>query len=123
DFANREGVNEIMNITDASFICYQPVPILETGSPNKFFDALAAGKLVVVNFGGWIKNEIEENSCGIYVDPRQPADFVRKIKPFLDDRLLLENYQFNARSLGERKYSRQNLSREFSKLISESVSK
>lgn len=117
DFTNRKGVKDLMSITDASFICYKPVPILETGSPNKFFDALAAGKLCVVNFGGWIKVEIEEGNCGIYVDPHQPSDFFRKIKPFLSDRLLLENYQFNARTLAENKFSRTSLSDQFCELI------
>lgn len=121
DFTNREGVNEILNISDAAFICYKPVAILETGSPNKFFDALAAGKVVIINFGGWIRNEIEENSCGVYVNPHQPSDFVKKVKPFLSDRLLLENYQFNARSLAEKKFSRRELSERFSKLITESI--
>lgn len=121
DFTNRDGVREVLNITDAALISYKPVPILETGSPNKFFDALAAGKLIVINFGGWIKKEIEENNCGIYVDPHQPADLVKKIKPFMGDRLLLENYQFNARSLAESKYSRKDLSAEFSKVIAEAI--
>ncbi|GAB1445863.1 glycosyltransferase family 4 protein [Flammeovirgaceae bacterium] len=121
NFTNRDGVNEIMNITDAALISYKPVHILETGSPNKFFDALAAGKLIIANFGGWIKDEIEENNCGFYADPHQPADLIKKIKPFIDDRLLLENYQFNARSLAERKYSRKDLSAKFSKIIAETI--
>lgn len=123
DFTNRDGVNEILNITDAALISYKPVPILETGSPNKFFDALAAGKLVVVNFGGWIKNEIEENNCGIYVDPNQPVDLIKKLKPFIGDRLLLENYQFNARSLAEKKYSREELSARFSSIVTAAIQK
>ncbi len=121
DFTNREGVNEVLNVTDAALISYKPVPILETGSPNKFFDALAAGKLVIINFGGWIKYEIEENDCGIYADPNQPADLIKKLKPFLNDRLLLQNHQFNARSLAERKYSREELSKDFSKIITEAI--
>ncbi len=121
DLLSREGVKEILGITDAAFISYKPVKILETGSPNKFFDALAAGKLILINFGGWIKNEIEENNCGVFVDPFQPVDFVRKIKPFLADPLLLENFQFNARSLAEKKYSRKELSARFSGLIAEQV--
>lgn len=116
-FTNRAGVKEILDITDAAFICYKPVPILETGSPNKYFDALASGKLVVVNFSGWICNEIEENRCGVYVDPLQPSDFVRKIKPFISDKILLESYQFNARTLAEKSYSRRYLSSQFCKVI------
>lgn len=121
DFTNRKGVRDIFNISDAGFISYKPVPILETGSPNKLFDALAAGKLCIINFGGWIREEIESANCGIYVDPHQPSDFVKKIKPFLSDRLLLENYQFNARTLAEKKFSREVLSMKFIELITTTI--
>lgn len=117
DFTNRQGVSELLNVTDAVFICYKPVPILETGSPNKYFDGLAAGKLIVINFGGWIRMEVEENSCGMYVNPHQPTDFVKKIVPFLSDKRLLAAYQQAARQLAEQKYSRQLLSKKFQELF------
>lgn len=106
DFQNRAGVREVMNVTDAVFICYRPIPILETGSPNKYFDGLAAGKLVIVNFGGWIKQEIEEHSCGVYCDPRNPAGIVKILEPFLSDNSLLASYSRRARKLAETRYSR-----------------
>ena len=117
DFQNREGVKEVMNVTDAAFICYKNVPVLETGSPNKFFDGLAAGKLIVINFGGWIKKEIEEMHCGIYVDPKHPTDFVKKISEFLTDEKKLQNYQQASRQLAEKKYSRKIVSERFVKLF------
>lgn len=117
DFTNRDGVKELLNVTDASFICYKPIPILETGSPNKFFDGLAAGKLILINFGGWIRKEIEEHACGAYTDPHQPTDFIKKIKLFLFDRELLTAYQQASRQLAERKYSRNLLSKKFVELF------
>ena len=117
DFANRDGVRKLLNVTDASFICYKPVPILETGSPNKYFDGLAAGKLILINFGGWIKTEIEENKCGVYVDPHEPADFIKKIVPFLTDKDHLAAYQKASRQLAETKYSRVFLSGRFVELF------
>ncbi|HZX74731.1 MAG TPA: glycosyltransferase family 4 protein [Cyclobacteriaceae bacterium] len=117
DFVDRDGVKEVLNVTDACFICYKNVPILETGSPNKFFDGLAAGKLIIVNFGGWIRKEIEEAQCGIYVDPRNPDDFVTKIRSFLSEDKRLRHFQQAARELGERKYSRKLLSKEFTDLF------
>jgi glycosyltransferase involved in cell wall biosynthesis len=119
DFVNRDGVNEVMNVTDAVFICYKPIPILETGSPNKFFDGLAAGKLIITNFGGWIRQEIEENRCGVFVDPQKPDDFVNKLTPFLSNRLQLLEFQVASRGLAERKYSRELLSKEFVGLFRE----
>ncbi len=40
-----------------------------TWSPNKMFDALAAGKPVLVNVPGWLGETIERNHCGRFVDP------------------------------------------------------
>jgi glycosyltransferase involved in cell wall biosynthesis len=116
-FQNRDGVQEVLNVTDAAFISYKPLPILETGSPNKYFDALSAGKLIVINFGGWIKEEIEKTKCGIYIDSKHPTDFIKKISPFLNDVQLLSEYQQNARLLAEHRYSLKALGEKFVEII------
>jgi glycosyltransferase involved in cell wall biosynthesis len=116
-FQNREGVKEIMNVTDATFICYKPVPVLETGSPNKYFDGLAAGKLIVVNFGGWIKEEVEKHNCGIYINPNRPTEFIKKISPFLNDAQHLSQSQQASRLLAEKNYSRKLLSESFATIF------
>jgi glycosyltransferase involved in cell wall biosynthesis len=116
-FQNRDGVRQVMNVTDAVFICYKSVKILETGSPNKYFDGLAAGKLVVMNFGGWIREEVEREGCGVYVDAGNGENFVEVIKPFVDDAELLKQKQHAARMLGERKYAREELGREFCRIV------
>ncbi len=118
-FADRSGVRDLLNIADAIFVSYKPYAILETGSPNKYFDGLAAGKLILINFGGWIKQEIDSERCGAYINRQQPGDFVRVIRPFLNDRALLERYQHAARNLALSKYSRKMLSRNFVALFQE----
>jgi glycosyltransferase involved in cell wall biosynthesis len=114
---DRPGVKQVLNVTDAAFISYQPLPVLETGSPNKYFDALAAGKMIVVNFKGWIKNEIEENTCGVYVNPCQREDFTTRVLPILLNERELDRYQKAARALAEQKHSRARLSESFVKLF------
>jgi glycosyltransferase involved in cell wall biosynthesis len=116
-FVSRHVVKEIMNVTDASFVCYKNVPILKTGSPNKYFDALAAGKLIITNFGGWIKNEIEKLKCGISLDPKHPTDFVKRIQPFIQDKQTLSEFQLNSRMLANEKYSREILARQFADIF------
>ena len=120
-FQNREGVAAILNVTDANFICYQPVEILETGSPNKYFDGLAAAKLTIINFGGWIKEEIEKEACGFSVDPKDAEDFVRKIRVFLDNPQLLKSYQCAGRKLAEREYSRKRLADRFVGIVEREI--
>ncbi|MFZ2905839.1 MAG: glycosyltransferase family 4 protein [Cyclobacteriaceae bacterium] len=111
---NREGVREVLNVTDAAFISYQQMPVLETGSPNKYFDALAAGKMMVVNVGGWMKKEIEANNCGLAVE--SPQDFASKISSFVSDNGLLKSAQKASRKIAEC-YSRRELSERFVKLF------
>ncbi len=118
-FVDRDEVKEIMNITDATFVCYKNVPVLETGSPNKYFDGLASGKLIVTNFGGWIKEEIEKAKCGFSIDPKHPSSFVKKIEPFINDKTRLLEYQHNSRKLAEEKYSRKKLSGQFADILSQ----
>lgn len=118
-FQAREGVKDILNVSDAVLISFQALPILETGSPNKYFDGLAAGKLIITNVKGWMKKEIERQQCGIYVDASQPHTFVEKIKPFIDQPVLLHQYQTAARKLAEETYSRKELSKRFSQLVSD----
>jgi glycosyltransferase involved in cell wall biosynthesis len=114
---NRAGVREVLCVTDAVFVCYRPVPILQTGSPNKYFDGLAAGKLIVINFGGWIKAEIEEHRHGLCLDPDKPETFMEAIRPFVVDPSRLVVAQRAARDLGEQRYSRTILSNTFTKLF------
>lgn len=113
DFGSRDKVRQLLAYTDACFVCYKNIPVLQTGSPNKYFDALAAGKLVIINFGGWIKGEIESEQCGVALDPQHPSDFVKKISPFLRNTALLKSYQQRARALAEKKYARALLSKQF----------
>jgi glycosyltransferase involved in cell wall biosynthesis len=116
-FRNRDGVKEILAVTDAVFVCYRDIPVLETGSPNKFFDGLAAGKLIILNFGGWLKEEIK--NCGISVDPENPGDFLEKVKEFISNPAKLEVCQKASRLLAETKYSRKIVSKAFTDLFEE----
>ena len=116
-FVDRQGVRKVMNVTDAVMVSYKNIPILETGSPNKYFDGLAAGKIIIVNFGGWIKIEIENAGCGIYVNPKDPFDFVKKIEPFILDKSKTAQFQRAARVLAESSYDRKKLSDQFVKLF------
>ncbi len=116
-FVNRFAVKEIMNITDAAFVCYKNVPILQTGSPNKYFDGLAAGKVIITNFGGWIKEEIESANCGVGLDPKHPTDFVKGVQSFLNDKNKLAQYQAAARQLAEARYDRKRLALVFTAIF------
>ena len=93
---NRDGVIEILKHVQAVYISYRQEKILETGSPNKYPDGLAAGKLIVTNFSGWIAKEIHNMGCGFSYLPDEPQMFIDKVKPYLNHPFILQETQTKA---------------------------
>jgi len=114
---NRHEIRVLMNVVDACLTSFLKIPVLETNSPNKFFDGLAAGKLSIVNTKGWLKELVEENECGFYVDPIHPEQICDKIKPFLAKSHFLEQAQQNARRLAQQKFSRSALTHQVCRVV------
>lgn len=105
-FQNKHNLKRLLNITDAAYVSFAKKPILETNSPNKFFDALASGKLIITNTKGWVKDICEKDNCGFYYDPNKPENFVTHLKEFLQEKEQLQKYQSNSRLVGETQFSR-----------------
>ena len=114
-FQSKYNLKRVLNITDAAYVSFARKPILETNSPNKFFDALAAGKLIITNTGGWVKDIVERDNCGFYYDPDKPKDFVQQLQPFVANRALLKEHHRNARVVAETRFAK---SAQIAKLIS-----
>jgi glycosyltransferase involved in cell wall biosynthesis len=109
-FSNPVGdkaeVAEIVAAADVSMTIYKNLPVLHTCSPNKMFDAFAAGRPVLTNMPGWLGDLVGKNDCGVFVEPDQPADFADKVQHLLENRALLPEMGRRARALAEREFSR-----------------
>ncbi len=105
-FQNKHNLKRLLNVTDAAYVSFANKPILETNSPNKFFDALASGKLIITNTKGWVKDICENDHCGFYYDPDKPTNFVHQIQHFLAQKEQLSTFQHNSRIVGETQFSR-----------------
>jgi glycosyltransferase involved in cell wall biosynthesis len=108
-FQNRFEIRASLQEVDACITSFLNIPILETNSPNKFFDGLAAGKLSIVNTKGWLKDLVEKHKCGIYQDPNHLENFPTLILPFIQDKLLLKTYQENGSRLAREAYLKEKL--------------
>ncbi|MBV6645622.1 MAG: glycosyltransferase family 4 protein [Cyclobacteriaceae bacterium] len=120
--ASKESVKHLLDKSHALYVSFKDVDILGTGSPNKLFDGLAAGKLIIINFRGWIKKLIEEQECGFYYPPREPAKAIEILKNFLNSPELLQEYQNNARQLAEKQYCRELVMNNLSQLLEDQFS-
>ena len=106
DHVNKYRLREYLKVTDAAYLSFGPYKILEHNSPNKFFDSIASGKLVITNVKGWIKDLVESHECGFYYDPDNTDTFISMIHSFISDRELLVTTQKKARKLAEEKFDK-----------------
>jgi len=107
-------VNQI-NQCHASYISFLEIPILESCSPNKFFDSLASGKLIISNTKGWLKDLIENNACGVYTPT--PEEFVKKVTPYTLHEESLIRAQKNAKNLALNNFDRKKLVKRINELV------
>lgn len=118
-YGSKQQVKNWLSVTDAVYTSFGSQQVLQTNSPNKFFDGLAAGKLSIVNTQGWLRELTEQYQCGFYADPQDTETFVARLRPFLEDHALLQRYQQNARQLAEEKFSKEKLVEHIIKLVAE----
>lgn len=117
NYLDRDGVKELLTVADAVYVSFANVPVLASGSPNKFFDGLAAGKLIITNFGGWTIGIIEENKCGFSYDPDNVNQFVEELTIYTRDQQKLNFAKQSARKLAEKAFSREQLLEEWVRLF------
>jgi len=89
----------------------------QTWSPNKMFDALAAGKPVLINVGGWLGETVERNECGLRVDPVRPETLAGALVKLADEPNLCKRMGANARALAEREFDRNRLAAQFEEVL------
>lgn len=106
-FGNKSKVKELLSISDLAFISFDHLEVLKTNSPNKFFDALAAGKAILVNHKGWVHELISNYNTGYFYDHRKPSDTLLKLDLLAQDPQLLKTMQQNSRDMGEQHFSKQ----------------
>jgi glycosyltransferase involved in cell wall biosynthesis len=85
---------------------YKNLPVLATCSPNKLFDTLAAGRAVLVNTPGWLRELVERHECGVFARPDDPADLAAAVVRLSRSPELVAAYGRNARRLAEREFDR-----------------
>jgi glycosyltransferase involved in cell wall biosynthesis len=66
-----------------SMSLFVPLPEMWNNSANKFFDGLAAGKPILINYPGWQKELLESSGAGFSVSHADPASAARQLTDFV----------------------------------------
>lgn len=104
-FGGKEKVKDLLAVADMAFVSFAHLPVLKTNSPNKFFDAIAAGKAILVNHKGWVYQMVNQHQLGIFFNPTTPEEALDKIQTLAQNPGALALCQQNSRKLAEQYFS------------------
>lgn len=116
DSMPKSEIAMMIKAADVGIMCIDnKYKILEDNSANKFFDFVAAGLPIVINYEGWQKEIIESENCGKSIlNPVEMASEIIKLKNDPEQRLVMA---MKSRQLAEKRYSDVIAKRKFMNII------
>jgi len=83
-----------------------PIEELWSNSANKFFDTLASGKPVLINYKGWQEEVINKKNIGYVLPPKLNDEDVKKFAQYSLNKLLIAEQGVNSLSVAKKYYSK-----------------
>ena len=116
---SKKKLPQILSISTVltSFVINEK--ILWNNSANKFFDGLAAGKPLMINYGGWQADLLNEYDAGIVVSPDDPIIGAKKLNNLLSDKQRLQNMGQAGLELAKTVFNRNELYKSFENVLLE----
>jgi glycosyltransferase involved in cell wall biosynthesis len=99
----------------------RPIPGLWNNSANKFFDALAAGRPIAINYGGWQSDVLRESGAGLVLDPYDIDAATDSVTRHIRDEAWLARARAAAHRLAVEEYSRDVLFDRFEAVLTEAA--
>ncbi|MEN2281254.1 glycosyltransferase family 4 protein [Algoriphagus sp. SE2] len=93
--------------------------VLDTSSPNKFFESLSAGVPVIQNTQGWMKDFLEKNKIGFTLSPNDPVQLAELLVYLKDHRAVLEEMGSRSMEIAKKEFDADFLARKMLKGIEE----
>jgi glycosyltransferase involved in cell wall biosynthesis len=104
-YLDRDGVREVFARSMAGVVTMLPYAAHLDALPNKLFEYMSAGLPVIAsNFPLW-REILEENECGVVVDPNDPAAIAAAIERLVGDPELARRMGENGRRTIKLRYN------------------
>lgn len=101
--------NELPNLLSATTVATSLVVDLQElwhNSANKFFDALAAGRPIMINHAGWQAEVLTNTGAGLVVPPANPSLAASMLHEFISDTTRLKYAATAAADLADKVFCR-----------------
>lgn len=107
----------VLNAADVATSLFIDLKPMWANSANKFFDALASGTPVAINYGGWQKEELNQSGAGIVLSPIDYKKAAQNLNELLSDKNRLKEMGRNAKQLASSKFDQDLLAKKLIDVI------
>ncbi|MCI0709836.1 MAG: glycosyltransferase family 4 protein [Chloroflexi bacterium] len=115
---------ELVNVLAAATVVtslFINLPPMWNNSANKFFDALAAGKPIAINYRGWQAAILQESGAGIVLPPEDIELAAQQVVEFARDSTRLAQAREASRKLAYERFNRDLLFEKFEAVLREAI--
>jgi glycosyltransferase involved in cell wall biosynthesis len=105
----KEQLADLLATADIGVMTVRATPILELNCANKFFDYLASGLPIVLNYRGWQARTLEEFGCGLSADQGDDEGFQAAIRRLTRDQDGRAAMGRQARVAAEQRFDRESV--------------
>jgi glycosyltransferase involved in cell wall biosynthesis len=113
----RHTVFSWFALADVAVVSFLDIPVLDTNSPAKLYDALAVGTPVVVTNRGWTKALVEQHGCGWYAPAGDAAGLASRLRAVLADAASRVAAGQRGQALARREFDRDKLAQQMQVIL------
>ncbi len=104
--APKTEIPAVMSAATVATSLFLPVREMWNNSANKFFDALAAGRPIAINYGGWQAELLRETGAGLQISDTDAESAARDLAAFVSDADRVARARIAARELARTRFDR-----------------
>jgi glycosyltransferase involved in cell wall biosynthesis len=109
---DKVNLAAVMAQADIGIVSFAPFNVLAANSANKFYDYLASGLAVLINYGGWQADWLKQWNCGLSAPMGDSSAWVAALVQLIGDDATRQQMQSNARASAVSAFERSHLFQE-----------
>lgn len=110
-----------LSAADMATSLFLDIEAMWSNSANKFFDALAAGKPIAINYQGWQADLINEAGVGLVLNPNDVYVSAKELVEKINDRNWLISAGSAAKQLAIERFDRNTLAKELEAFLIKAI--
>ncbi|EHJ93072.1 glycosyltransferase family 4 protein [Vreelandella boliviensis] len=113
----KREIPALLSAATMASVLFIDLPEMRPNSANKFFDALASGTPVILNYGGWMHELVKQRECGLAMWGKSVDEVAVELNELMQDGNWLAKAGGAARQLAEDCFARDDLAKQLMSVL------